>query len=88
MYDVDEDFFLFCFVIIAHVLCLREYFQFQEVLFIIAALSVCASDVIFRKLSSMPMCSRLHLMFSSIGFSVTGLMEAFGPPELEFCAWR
>ena len=47
--------------------------SFQEVPFIIS-LSACATRVIFRKWSPVPMCSSVLPTFSSIRFSVAGFM--------------
>ena len=54
------------FCLIYHVLCLTEAFQFQEVPF--NDCCGCATCVIFRKWSPLPMCSRLLTIFSSMGF--------------------
>ena len=74
---IGEDIFPFCrllFCLIDSVLCIIEAFQFQEVHLLIVGLSVCATGVIFRKCSPVPMCSRLLPTFSSIRLSVTGFM--------------
>ena len=71
---VGEDLFPFCrllFCFIYHVLYLTEIFSFRRSYLLIGvALSVCATGVIFRKLSSVTVHSRLLPTFSSIRFSV------------------
>ena len=74
---VGEDLFPFCrlpFCLTDSVLCLQKLFSFRRSHLLIVNLSVCATGVIFRKWSPVPMCSKLLLTFSSISFSVTGFM--------------
>ena len=55
-------------------LCLQKVFSFRRFHLLIVSLSVCATGVIFRKWSPVPICSRLLLTFSSVSFSVTEFM--------------
>ena len=54
--------------------CLTEAFRFHEVHLLIANLSAYDSDALFRKMSPVPMRSRLLTTFSSIRFSVFSFM--------------
>ena len=68
------------------VLCLIEGFLFHEVPFIVT-LSVCAISILFRKLSSVPLLSRISTTFFSIRFSVSGfILRSLIHLGLEFCA--
>ncbi|ERE74011.1 vomeronasal type-2 receptor [Cricetulus griseus] len=54
---------------------LEEASQFQEVPFIDCRPQCCASGVMFRNCSPVPICSRVIPTFSSRRFSVAGFME-------------
>ena len=74
---VGEDLFPLCrlpFCPFNGVLCLREAFQFHEVSFLIVDLSAWVIGVLFRKLSPMPVYSRLFPTFFSTNFSISGFM--------------
>ena len=74
---VGEDLSPFCmlpFCLVDSVLCFTEAFQFQEVPLLIVSLSVCATGVIFRKWSPVPMRSSVLPTFSSKRFSMNGFM--------------
>ena len=53
---------------------LQNFFSFIGSNLLIVDLSVCATGVLFRKLSLGPLCSRLLPTYPSIIFSVSGFM--------------
>ena len=71
-YGVSEDLFPLCrpsFCLVGHVVCFTEAFQCQEVSCIhFVSLGVCATGVIFRKRSPMPMRSSAFDILISIIF--------------------
>ena len=72
---IGKDLFLICWLLfcpIDSVLCLTEALQFYEVPFVNSW--AWAIGVLFRKISPVPMCSRLFPTFFSISFSVSGFM--------------
>lgn len=72
---VSEGIFSLCrplFCLINNIICLTEAFQFRKPLLLSVDVSAFAIDVFFRKLSHVPMCSRLFPVFSSRRFNVSG----------------
>lgn len=62
------------FVLLMVSFALQKLFSFMRLYLLIVNISACIIDVLFRKLSLMPMHSKLFLTFSSIRFSVSGFM--------------
>ena len=74
---VEEDLFLFCrlpFFLLVISFALQKLLSFRKSHLLIVALSVCATGVIFRKWSPVPMRSSVLPTFSSMRFSVVGFM--------------
>ena len=67
-----------CLVLLAMSFALQKVFSFMRSNLLIVTLRVCATDALFRKLSPVPMCSRLFPTSSSIRFSVTGFYDVAG----------
>ncbi|KAL6071867.1 hypothetical protein STEG23_008824 [Scotinomys teguina] len=63
-----------CFVLWMVSFALQKLFSFMRSHLLIVDLSVCAIDVMFWKLSLVPVHSKLFLTFSSIKFSMSGFM--------------
>lgn len=53
---------------------LQKLFNFMRSLLLIVDLSACINSVVFKKISPMPMCSRLFYTFSYSRFSATCFM--------------
>ena len=66
--------FIYYFVLLFISFALRKFPSFRKFHLLIVALSICATGVIFRKLSPVPVHSRLIPTFSSIRFGVTRFM--------------
>ena len=62
------------FVLLTMFFALQKLFSFRRSHLLIVSLSVCATGVIFRKWSSVAMCSSVLPSFSSMRFSVVGFM--------------
>jgi hypothetical protein len=68
------------------VVCLTELFGYMRS-HLNCYFSVCVIDVLSRKLSPVPVYSRLFPIFYSVKFSVSDFFaEIFDLPGLEFCA--
>lgn len=65
------------------VLCLIKAFQLKRSSLLIVELCACSKSVLFGKLSTIPMHSKLLPTFFPIRFNVP---EVFGLVGLEFCA--
>ena len=61
-------------VLLSMFFALQKLFSFRKSHLLIVSLSVCATRVIFRKWSPVPMCTNVLPTFSSIRFSVAGFM--------------
>ena len=73
---VGEDIF-FRFVLLTVSFALQKLLSFRRSHLLIASYSVCATGVIFRKWSPVPMCSSILPTFSSMRFSVASFMLRF-----------
>ena len=74
-----------CFVLLTVSFALQKLLNFRR--FHLLIVSLCATGVIFRKWSHVPMRSSVLPTFSSIRLSVIGFyVEVFDPFGLEFCA--
>ena len=62
------------FVLLTMSFALQKLFSFRWSYLLIVSLSVCATGVIFRKWSPVPVCSSVLPTFSSVRFSVAGFM--------------
>ena len=63
------------FVLLTMSFALQKLFSFRRSHLLIVSLSVCATGVIFRKWSPVPVCSSVLPTFSSMWFSVSGFMS-------------
>ena len=63
-----------CFVLSAMSFALQKILSFRQSHLLIVSLSVCATGVLFRKWSPVPMHSSVFSTFSSMMFSVVGFM--------------
>ena len=76
-----------CFVLLTVSFALQKLLSFRRSYLLIIALSVCATGVIFRKWSPVPMHSRILPTFSFYWVQYNWIyVEVFGPLEFEFCA--
>ena len=66
-----------CFVLLRVSVALQKLFSFMRSQMPIVDIRGWAIGVLFRKFSSVPMCSRLFPIFSSIIFNVSGYMLRF-----------
>ena len=77
--------FIYFLVLITVSFALQKPFSFVRPHLLIADLNACTSGVLFRRLSTVPMCSRLFYKVQCIWF----YLEIFDPLGLEFCVgWQ
>lgn len=68
-------------------IALQKLFSFSRSQLLIMDFSACNFGVLFRKLSNIPMRSRIYLAFSSIRFSMSGLIFRCDPSQFDLCSW-